>query len=847
MPEVTDPALLRQLNGASEPAAPMPRGGVIIPKAPPAPPSGYRQTGGGLQAIPGGPADPQRPQPVNVPTGWKIGPDGKTAERIPGLPADGPNEDQRKAKMQGATLDSIVGQINRVQELYDSGIRDESLWNAFGALDAVGPSAGRFNSAGQGLADQGLAAFRVPGVGAQSDLEAKQFATANTPQAGDWDQSIEEKLANVRRRVDANRAAIGLPPAQWAGVKREDPQAGAATSPNGAASPPSSGAPPVPGAPMPMTLSPSGDSMVAAGETRQVPVDSPAAKQVDAMIRQGIPFGQIAAFVQQNGLQPISPAQYAEWRTFLQRHPDYRGGITRAYEERPVSTIDQLITAAGNNPAGAFVANAGQFLSGDTLGNLSSDPEGAHQTLDILSQQNPTSAALGDVAGGMLASAAVEGLLARAGMVPGLVRGALADTAVGAANGAGAADDGNRLEGAALGAGTALTGNLVGHGLGRGGRAFAEGVSDPGVRALQAEGIPLTAGQTYGQSGRAGATLKAVEDKATSAPVIGDMIAARRTEGLERLNTKAFDHALKPIGASVRGEVGEAAMLTADRAVSDAYDRALKGVVAPVDQKFGGDLTRAVVGAMRLPRIGEELADNVKTIIEPYMTGNSLTGDAMQQISRELRALKSAYGRDPLASRIAQSIDATEDAVFGLFERNRPEVLPAYNAAKQAARRLYTLERAVLAGKNKGGRFTPAQLGQADRAGTIAYGGKRQASTGQGEFHDLQRAAQDVLPSDYPDSGTAGRLAQIAIPGAIAGTGAGIGYAAGDPQEGAATGLTLAALLAAAYSKAGQRLLTKPGRGMKEGTLRRKALESPKTTRALSSTGGAIGGALAAQ
>lgn len=120
-----------------------------------------------------------------------------------------------------ATMDSLVDQINRVTQLYNGGISQEGAANLWGALDALGPQAAQFNSAGQGVADQALAAFRVPGVGAQSDLEARQFASANTPQAGDWDVAIEEKLNNLRRRVDANRAAMGLPAAEWTPYSNE--------------------------------------------------------------------------------------------------------------------------------------------------------------------------------------------------------------------------------------------------------------------------------------------------------------------------------------------------------------------------------------------------------------------------------------------------------------------------------------------------------------------------------------------------------------------------------------------------------------------------------------------------
>lgn len=143
-----------------------------------------------------------------------------------------------------ANMDSLIGQLNRVTKLYNEGISQEGALNLWGALDAIGPQASQFNSAGQGVADQALASFRVPGMGAQSDLEARQFASANTPQAGDWDVAIEEKIMNLRRRIDAQREAQGLPAADWAEfnpgliVNPEDnnnpaPAAAASTTPGG--------------------------------------------------------------------------------------------------------------------------------------------------------------------------------------------------------------------------------------------------------------------------------------------------------------------------------------------------------------------------------------------------------------------------------------------------------------------------------------------------------------------------------------------------------------------------------------------------------------------------------------
>lgn len=112
--------------------------------------------------------------------------------------ADGEAADKRRAKI--ASLNSLVDQINRVQSLYEQDIAPTS--GLAGALDYLPTEANRrFDTAGAGLAEQGLSAFRVPGVGSQSDAELRQFVQANRPQAGDYDTSIEEKLNQLRGRI----------------------------------------------------------------------------------------------------------------------------------------------------------------------------------------------------------------------------------------------------------------------------------------------------------------------------------------------------------------------------------------------------------------------------------------------------------------------------------------------------------------------------------------------------------------------------------------------------------------------------------------------------------------------
>lgn len=752
-----------------------------------------------------------------------------------------PGEEGAKEKAKAANLDSIITQMNRVQELYNSGIRDERLTNLFGLLDDVGPGASQFNSAGQGLADQGLAAFRVPGMGAQSDYEARQFAMANTPQAGDYDAAIEEKMRTLRSRVDANRAAMGLPPAQWEGI---------GDSASAAAPAQAEDRKPIPGAATPGGADVSrnlnevdggagGQPMgFEAGATRYE--DDPQLRGVineyQSRLGRGDSADQIIAYLRDAGVS--NPGVFNTVRQqvdFRRQNPNVPIGNynVAALDDRaiPQSVIRQVTNAVADSPVGVGIMNAGDAVTGFNLDSMTANPAATRAGMDQVNRENPTSALVGQMAGGAAAALTGEGLLARVG-VTGARAGIGADVGYGALAGAGASDD-NRMMGAGIGALSGFAGNRVGAGLTNTiGRATG-GVSSPSVNAL-APNTPLTIGQAVGQSGPVGKFVKGVEDRLSGLPIVGDAIGARRQAGVEAFNTNAFDRALKPIGASVNGAMGEDAVQVAQQAVSDAYTRALAGKAVGPDQPFANQMSRAVTDVMKLPRIGPEMADNVKVILEPYMQGGQLTGDAMQQISRELQGLKASYRNDALASRIGRTIDEVEDSVFGLFRRQAPEVLPAYNKAKAAARRLYIIEDAVLKAKNQGGVFTPAQLGNADKSGMSRYGGKRGAAAGKSPFHDFQRAAQDVLPNRVPDSGTAGRVVTaLALPIAGGSAGAGIGAATGDTSAGAQGGLTLGALLTAAYSRAGQRALV--------GAATRRSAGARRAGRAISNAAPRIG------
>lgn len=159
-------------------------------------PSGYRWTANGnLEPIPGGPGDPSRTNPPNAP------------RPTPGVRPMTPQQQQQLTNRL-ATLGALRNQIATVADMYRKGPgATKGLGGLYDYLPT--PSNKAFDSAGAGLGELGLAAFRVPGVGAQSDAELRAFVDANRPSSSDYDASIEQKLSNLQNRLAASYQAMG--------------------------------------------------------------------------------------------------------------------------------------------------------------------------------------------------------------------------------------------------------------------------------------------------------------------------------------------------------------------------------------------------------------------------------------------------------------------------------------------------------------------------------------------------------------------------------------------------------------------------------------------------------------
>lgn len=520
------------------------------------------------------------------------------------------------------------------------------------------------------------------------------------------------------------------------------------------------------------------------------------AQKLSAAYNQGADVTELNRLLQDNGYQPLTdPDSIAA----IQKRGPLNFTPPQVDDQR--GAVGQALGSVADSPLGAYGIAAGDAVTAGTLDNIAGGQ--AKLAQEYAASQYPTASLLGTITGGTVASLGAELGAARAGLTG--TRAALAgDAAYGAAYGAGSTDEGSRLLGAAAGGAGGAFGGVAGRAAARGIGGALAGVRDANVQGLRAAGVPLTAGQA------AGGAAKGIEDRLSGLPVLGDVVNARRLEGMQGFNRAAFDEALAPIGANTGGVTQETGIDAAQMATRRGYRTALDGVSVTRDPQFTGDYAAAINQGSQVPRVGPEFQAWAQADLDPLVAQPAFNGDTIQDFIQQTRGAD--FGSDAMGNLVGRSVTGAEDAMRGLVNRQAPDVLPALGRADQAYRQVQVLKDAVNRARNgtrvgETGTFAPSQLADAAAANAKKFGNS-QGTTRQ-PFFNLARAGQAVLPNAVPDSGTAGR-AVVAGGLGLAGLGGGAGALA-DGGEGASSGaglgLATAALLAAGGSRAGQRAL----------------------------------------
>ena len=725
---------------------------------------------------------------------------------------------------------------------------------------------GAIDTTAAGLADVGLALFKVPGAGSQSDADALRFVQANQPSASNFDLSFLGKVYNLRRRIDAKAQSMGLKPPRW-------------TEPVDVAARQYLALPESERSKLGVRevgtfkdIPPELDSLQAAAPAQD---GTAAATQADAVTQAdaSTALPSNAAFAQPIGMEaaafgadktsiPIPPEMQADMNEWFGRNPrgtvglksysnfrraldaKYGFGRDKPYEDDPgtveflkqyndpnvplnvaippVTASDErnvLERAAGTavmNPVGTAIATGASSAGLNAMDAL-------FPGMAELREMNPNAATIGDIMGSVTGSAGLaklggagaSQLLAQApelakyvtsgGKGATFLRNLLSDTTQGAAYGA--AVEGDATTGAISGAG----GTFLGKALGDAGDFILRGAdrAPTAQKLMDRYGIEdLTVGQQLGGA------PKSIEDAATSIPIIGDIINARRGESLVDLNKAAF----REVGGQPMG-YGDEGMAALKAARAKAYDDAVAGKQFDLnDPLFTQDMIDALATRSRLTG---ELADKFDLAVKnsiidtPIGRSGTMSGPEYQQAQRSISGYKGETRKPGFEKDYRDALGGVSGALREMVERQDPTLVPLLREADTMYRGEKILQDAIERAKMDptglgADVFTPGNLTQAVSASGRKY-------PGTPPLKELSRVAQNVLPSKMPDSGTARRaaLTGLGLAGAGGVAGGGLGYSqetglsGEDAAYGAATTLTPLAILSLLGSRGGQRGLSK--------------------------------------
>lgn len=744
---------------------------------------------------------------AGLPEGFMWAPDGKSSIPIPGYTRQGLSPEVRQKALaqweSASTLDNVIKQL---EQLYAEG---PGKTKGIGAVKDYLPTTEnqRFDRAANAARGIVRNALGLTGGEANTAAEAQMNLGAYIPQSSDRDQTILDSIDRLKTLANQARsqstATLGgtpdangviTPTDDWKSVWQQT-YIGGGQGPEAAP----------PGSP-----------------NQLLPVEPRMQAELDAYIQQNA--GRLDPNALQNFIGTLyakyggnaDPTQAAEYAGAAASAAQRGGMINTRIPGRqvPLSGIDALRNNLVNNPAGAAATG---FADAVGLGIPTALAPEQMSSLSDASTGNAIGMGAGQILGaiagteglgmfGRQAASRIAPSLLGGGVKSAMARNLATDSAYSGIYGANQGND--PLSSALLG----TAGSLVGSGLAKAGGAAIGGLAaSDAANYLRSRGIPLTVGQMLG------GIPKRIEDAAMSAPGVGDVISNRRMEGLNAFNQAAFQDAGAPIGfnpTAIRrqgidqllgpeGTMGQGA-------VSNAYDQATAGVSVPLDRQFMADMGQVAGLQTRLPSDYAARFDKVdENRIAPIVDSGVMTGEGYQQAMRGLKGSRaSAAGAAPgFEQEYRDALTASMDALRGNMQRQGGQgVIDALGQADQANRYAKTLEDAVKRARN-GSRsgevqvFTPSQLVDAGTLTASRYPGPR-------PFASLADAGQEVLPSRVPDSGTARRLSQLALPGVLGGAGYTLDRASGDDgMGGVLSGLGTAALLAAGGTKGGQKAL----------------------------------------
>lgn len=308
------------------------------------------------------------------------------------------------------------------------------------------------------------------------------------------------------------------------------------------------------------------------------------------------------------------------------------------------------------------------------------------------------------------------------------------------------------------------------------------------VQKLLDAGVQMTPGQLLG------GVARHAENLSTSVPLTGMAIANAQHRAMESFDRAIINKSLVPVGKSLPKGVnaGREAIAFADDAIGSEYDALLPKLRFSVDRQLVQDVQSIATRNTRMLDSSDQkkFAAILSDISGRMGPSASLSGREFKHVEEELNYISRTNRSSPHPSdrEFAHAVDDLHAAMRDTLERTNPK----YAAELQNINTAWAIfKRAQGASTNRvrsGGVFTPGDL-LADIKRSTARGA---FARGDGLLQELADAANRVLPSNIPDSGTAQRrlwqelfgLGSVGAAGEY--TGVGLGPALGMAAGGAA-------------------------------------------------------------
>lgn len=432
--------------------------------------------------------------------------------------------------------------------------------------------------------------------------------------------------------------------------------------------------------------------------------------------------------------------------------PVYAGSVTeptpQTYAEKVGANFDSLkesLTGFAQGVAQPLDAAANLLESGynNTLGNLfgqsdSADTPAFQNLAAGLGEGDPGAQTAGRFAGTAFLTKGMGGPVAQgvgAGVLEGDGQGfweTARDAVVGGAGG--------------------KVGDLVGKGLGH----VISPIVDDAARLLHSKGVRLTPGQAM-------PGLKRSEDKLMSYPFIGDKIAEGRRQSFEGFSRAQVEEVLAPIGMRLpKGiKTGNQAVKFAGDRLSERFERLIPNLAVRGDQQFASDI-QALGSTLRSGEISPANVRKFETMVRDgvmsRLKGAEANGTNYNAADKYVGKMAERFGKstNPEDQALAEAFRELRDAMAGMLDRSNPAAAAELQALREGWSRLVPVESAAAGAKR--GIASAEQFRAAVRQNNKTVR-KRGVARGEAAMQNLAEAGSEILPSQYPDSGTSGREA----------------------------------------------------------------------------------------